>query len=231
MIHRWHDLGKYLIPQSLRTHVRNRILASTHAPNVWWSLQNLHRLGFCPTQIIDGTWTRRCKEIFPEARVLCIEPQQAKEPPLQQVRKEVPGMDYVMALVGKERKENVPLFVNETGTTFHSFDGEPNAVASMTTLDTLIESGHATPPQFVSRAARLVCHSLASSFVMAIALCGCLLLSTRSIGLGEDLKWSSPAKPNPTAAPSEGLASKYPALRAAMSYRIAMSPHAGYGPA
>ena len=67
----------------------------------------------------------------------------------------------------------------------------------------------------------------ASSFVMAIALCGCLLLSTRSIGLGEDLKWSSPAKPNPTAAPSEGLATKYPALRAAMSYRIAMSPHAG----
>ena len=67
----------------------------------------------------------------------------------------------------------------------------------------------------------------ASSFVMAIALCGCLLLSTRSIGLGEDLKWSSPAKNNPTAAPSEGPATKYPALRAAMSYRIAMSPHAG----
>jgi FkbM family methyltransferase len=154
MIHRWYDLGKYLIPHSLRTYVRNRILASTHAPNVWWSLQNLHRLGFCPTQIIDcgaydGTWTRRCKEIFPETRVLCIEPQQAKEPLLQQVRKEVPGMDYVMALVGKERKENVPLFVNETATTLHSFDGQPNAVASMTTLDTLIESGQAAPPQFV----------------------------------------------------------------------------------
>jgi hypothetical protein len=79
---------------------------------VWWSLQNLRRLGFCPTQIIDcgaydGTWTRRCREIFPEARVLCIEPQQAKESLLQQVRNDVPGMNYVMALVGKERNENV----------------------------------------------------------------------------------------------------------------------------
>jgi tetratricopeptide (TPR) repeat protein len=51
------------------------------------------------------------------------------------------------------------------------------------------------------------------------------LLSTLSIALGEDA--SAPAKPNPTAAPSEDLATAYPALRAAMSYRIAMSPHAG----
>ena len=156
MINRWYDSGKHLIPKALRTYIRNRILASTHAPNVWWSLQNLRRLGFCPTQIIDcgaydGTWARGCKEIFPKARVLCIEPQQAKEPLLYQVRNEVPGMNYVMALVGKETKENVPLFVGETATTLHSYSSEaqPNAVASMTTLDTLIESGEATPPQFV----------------------------------------------------------------------------------
>jgi tetratricopeptide (TPR) repeat protein len=79
----------------------------------------------------------------------------------------------------------------------------------------------------ISRAARLVSHSLASSFAIAVALCGSLLLSTRSTGLGEDVNWSSPAKPNPTAAQSEGPATKYPALRAAMSYRIAMSPHTG----
>jgi FkbM family methyltransferase len=157
MINRWYDLGKNLIPKALRIYIRDRILASTtRAPNVWWSLQNLRRLGFCPTQIIDcgayeGDWTRRCKEIYPEARVLCIEPQQAKESFLQQVRNDVPSMNYVMALVGKERKENVPLFVNETATTLHSYsvDGQPNAVSLMTTLDTLVESGIATPPQFV----------------------------------------------------------------------------------
>lgn len=154
MNHRWYDRLKHLIPQSIRTHVRNRILANKHTPNVWWSLTNLRRLGFRPKQIVDcgaydGTWTRRCKEIFPDARFLCIEPQQAKEPLLRQVRNEVPGMDYVMTLVGKETRDNVPLFVNETATTLHLLNRQPNSFASMTTLDALIDSGQAAPPQFV----------------------------------------------------------------------------------
>ncbi|MGC2579989.1 MAG: hypothetical protein WA376_20660, partial [Terrimicrobiaceae bacterium] len=59
-----------------------------------------------------------------------------------------------------------------------------------------------------------------------IVLCGGLL-STLSRGAGEDVGSSSPARPNLVAAQFKDLAKTYPELRAAMSYRIAMSAHAG----
>src|SRR5437016_1422433 len=126
---RWYDLAKRLIPRPLRTAIRNRILASVQIPSIWWSLANLRCLGFAPTQVIDcgaydGNWARRCKEVFPQARVLCVEPQAAKEPSLRRVKEELAGVDYVISLAGKDQRENVPLFVNDTATTLHSYDGE-----------------------------------------------------------------------------------------------------------
>jgi tetratricopeptide (TPR) repeat protein len=50
-----------------------------------------------------------------------------------------------------------------------------------------------------------------------------LFLSTLSIGFGEDVNPSPPERPNP-------VATAYPALRDAISYRIAMSPHSGSDP-
>jgi tetratricopeptide (TPR) repeat protein len=60
-----------------------------------------------------------------------------------------------------------------------------------------------------------------------VVLC---LLFTVSIGLSEDWERLGPATGNlPTAQQSASSATTYPELRAAMSYRIAISPHAGTG--
>ncbi len=61
----------------------------------------------------------------------------------------------------------------------------------------------------------------------AVVLCGIVLL-TVSIGLSEDWERMAPPTGNLTTAQQPAnSAATYPELRAAMSYRIAMSPHAG----
>jgi tetratricopeptide (TPR) repeat protein len=60
----------------------------------------------------------------------------------------------------------------------------------------------------------------------AVALCGGVL-STVSIGLGEDVDRKPAVTFNPNSALSGDSATTYPELRAALSYKIAMSPHAG----
>src|SRR6267142_862725 len=60
----------------------------------------------------------------------------------------------------------------------------------------------------------------------AVSLCAAVP-STILIGLGEDVNLIPPLALNPAAALSNDSATTYPELRAAMSYKIAMSPHAG----
>ena len=89
-------------------------------------------------------------------------------------------------------------------------------------LEAMTNDASGTP-----RATRQFSHRARAMRKLAvIALCGGLL-STLSRGAGEDVGSSSPARPNLTAAQFKDLAKTYPELRAAMSYKIAMSPHAG----
>jgi tetratricopeptide (TPR) repeat protein len=72
-------------------------------------------------------------------------------------------------------------------------------------------------------------HRRLQGTLVPVVLCGSALLSV-STGLSEDRESSLPAAVDlPTAAHSANLATTYPQLRAAMPYRIAVSPHAGDG--
>lgn len=89
-------------------------------------------------------------------------------------------------------------------------------------LEAMTNDASGTP-----RATRQFSHRARAMRKLAvIVLCGGLL-STLSRGAGEDVGSSSPARPNLVAAQFKDLAKTYPELRAAMSYRIAMSAHAG----
>ena len=103
----------------------------------------------------------------------------------------------------------------------------------MLTRTTIVTCSHRFPEAMTNeasgtlRATRQFSRSgRATTKLAVIALCGGLLF-TLSRGAGEDVGSSSPARANPTAAHSKDLAKTYPELRAAMSYRIAMSAHAG----
>lgn len=89
--------------------------------NVIFCLQRLKDKGFSPGVVVDcgayqGDWTKKCKRVFPEARVLMIEPQKGKQSSLAGVQARfAPTVDYVSCLVGEANKEQVAYFEMETG--------------------------------------------------------------------------------------------------------------------
>ena len=95
----------------------------------------------------SGDWTRAFKEEFPQAKVLMVEAQAQKEAELAKVKKDLPGTDYVIALLGQEERDSVPFFLmktpfGSTGSSIYeeqtSFNREKQNLP-MTTLDRLVQ--------------------------------------------------------------------------------------------
>jgi FkbM family methyltransferase len=90
-------------------------------PDLRNSLRVLRKRGFQPTFVIDvgayhGRWTRDFLQIFPNARVLMVEAQPAKEPNLrQQVDASDGRVQLEMALLGPNDHSTVTFFEMETG--------------------------------------------------------------------------------------------------------------------
>jgi len=88
------------------------------------TLRTFRANGFEPDVIFDvgayiGNWTRLARKIFPEARVLMIEPQPSKKQSLQQFADQHQNITFRSALVGAESKPTVPFFDMETGSSVY----------------------------------------------------------------------------------------------------------------
>ncbi|MGB7419099.1 MAG: FkbM family methyltransferase [Erythrobacter sp.] len=76
--------------------------------------------GFTPCSIVDvgayvGNWTRMIKQIYPDAQVLMCEAQPDKLTKLEEVRKELGGVEIVSGLMGSEAGQEVRFYEMETG--------------------------------------------------------------------------------------------------------------------
>lgn len=129
------------IPRSLR----NRLIRHYSIPNVDWSLRNARENGFSPETIVDvgayaGEWSRMAHRIFPEAEILAVEPQRDKEDALWGLSKKYERIQYKIALLGEENRQNVPFRRGGSGSkVMRQVDpGEPHLERrEMTTLDAL----------------------------------------------------------------------------------------------
>jgi FkbM family methyltransferase len=89
--------------------------------SMWDSLQSLKINGFIPATVIDvgayvGDWSRTAAQIFSTARFHLVEAQPDKEVYLRKAVAELgKGSGYTMALLGPTRKDRVPFFSMETG--------------------------------------------------------------------------------------------------------------------
>ncbi|MFP6735983.1 MAG: FkbM family methyltransferase [Rhodospirillales bacterium] len=115
-------------------------------------LLRLKKINFNPLSVLDigaysGDWTRAFKEVFPQAKVLMVEAQAQKEAELAKVKMDLPGTDYVIALLGQEERDSVPFFLmktpfGSTGSSIYeeqtSFNREKQNLP-MTTLDRLVQ--------------------------------------------------------------------------------------------
>lgn len=92
-----------LIPASAKRWIRRKTGAITPRER----LENLRRAGFQPGRIIDagafqGEWTQEALQVFPEAQVLMIEPQEDKRALLSELAGRDSRITFRQALLGRE---------------------------------------------------------------------------------------------------------------------------------
>ena len=136
-----------LIPWRIRLSIKHHF----SIPDIGCSLYNLKRNGFNPKYVIDvgayeGWFSRICKKIYPESAIMMIEPLLEKEFILQKFCKEYPDCQYVVALVGAEKKE-VYFLKDESGSRVLQTSEETSNYSKLTklTLDTLYDLTEGSP--------------------------------------------------------------------------------------
>jgi FkbM family methyltransferase len=142
------------VPKTWKRLVKVSVL---HMPDVESSMLRMKSLGFLPQTVVDvgayhGDWTRTCKEVFPQARVLMVEPQHDCQVELQGLARQLAGLSVQPVLLGAAKKDNVGFFSLETASSVLPETAKP-AVPSdylqMTTLDMLTEGTAFATPDFV----------------------------------------------------------------------------------
>jgi FkbM family methyltransferase len=132
---------------------KRRLGVHLGAPDVRWSLGQLCRFGFYPKQIVDvgafrGDWARICHDIFPEATITCVEPQEACQEELRKLASQYSNIKVIRTLLGKTEQENVPFKEIGSGSSV-LLDCEGGFRKPMTTIDALIADGHCKPPELL----------------------------------------------------------------------------------
>lgn len=113
------------------------------------SLHVLRMLGWRPANCIDvgayhGEWALMFRSVFPEANVLMVEAQGAKEVLLRGLAQSSHGhLEYAMAVLGDEDGKEVVFYEMETGSSFceeQSHFPRQAVTKAIVTLETLLES-------------------------------------------------------------------------------------------
>ena len=143
-----------LIPERIKFYIKHRL----SLPDIKCSLYNLKRNGFNPKYIIDagayeGQFSRICKRIYPESAIMMIEPLLEKEFILQKFCKRYPDCQYVVSLLGAEKKE-VYFLKDGPGSqvvrTLEEKDRDSKLIRlTLDTLDSLTEETPFRSPEFL----------------------------------------------------------------------------------
>lgn len=144
----------HLLLRLIPAEERKKLSIHLGAPHVSWSLQQLKRFGFAPRHVLDvgafqGDWTRACLDVFPQASVTCIEPQDQLQPQLRALASRAHNVQIIQALLGEANIPQVPFVETGPGSSIFESSREPASTKPMMTIDTLIESGRCEPPEFI----------------------------------------------------------------------------------
>ncbi len=142
-----------LLPEKWKRYVKAELF---HVPDVEASLRRMKHLGFAPAVAIDvgayvGDWTRSFKQIFPNSRVLMVEPQKAKLASLEAVAADLPNVELRSVLLGPEAQANVGFRESETASSVLEEAANkqlPNTYMVMTTLDAITAGTPFATPGF-----------------------------------------------------------------------------------
>ena len=128
------------------------------APDTEASLRRMQRLGFNPAVVIDvgayiGEWTRGFKRIFPNARILMVEPQPGHLDRLRAVAAAFNGVELAPVLCGAQERGSVPFHMCESASSVLMESARPTVVSTisvpMTTLDKFTANTVFARPDFI----------------------------------------------------------------------------------
>lgn len=141
-------------PDSLQDMLRQQYDSESMEP----CLLHLRDRGYLPGTIIDGGafvggWTRMVKKLFPQVRVIMIEPQADKRPILTGLQNEFPGtVEFVSCLLGPASKDAVPFYEMESGSSvYQEMTDLPRrgVTVQMRTLDDVLAEKKVVGPIFL----------------------------------------------------------------------------------
>lgn len=135
---------------------KRKIKENLGVPTLHWSLENLKRIGFNPSIIIDigayeGYWTIEVLEVFPNAKILMIEAMKRKEPILQKVVKNHSNTDYGIILLSATEGNEKSFLENETASHIVEEDPKVDVIYKLRTqtLDNFLEQKDFPLPNFL----------------------------------------------------------------------------------
>lgn len=145
--------GSKLLPEGLK----RRIKVSCGTPDTDACLGRLKLSGFSPCRTIDigaysGEWTSKLLELFPDAQVLMIEPQEIRRRELEALCSSHPRVELANVLLGSKETDSVPFYESDTASSVLQDANHNNQACKMlpmTTLDLLIGKRKFPPPDFI----------------------------------------------------------------------------------
>lgn len=126
-------------------------------PDAGASLELLKQKGFSPRTVLDigsfiGSWTRMCKEVWPQAAVCMFEPQPDKRAGLERLVQSMPGLTLRTELLGSVAGENVTFHLAQSGSSSLNLLAKPGAPSIRLQTQTLTHAVAGTPfarPDFI----------------------------------------------------------------------------------
>jgi FkbM family methyltransferase len=123
--------------------LKQRIKLACGAPDTGTCLTAMKRRGCHPKTAIDvgayaGEWTILLRQLFPDTRVLMVEPQAARQERLQALTRAHEGLELAPALLGSTAAKGVTFYQAETASSVLRDPGNTAAQSTpmeMTTLD------------------------------------------------------------------------------------------------
>ncbi len=123
-------------------------------PSLHWSLQNIKRLGFTPSFVVDigayeGYWTRGFLEVYPSVNILMLEAQASKEEKLKKVCNDFNTVQYHISLLSPEDGKEFSFIESETASHVTSEMSEGTKKMKGESLDGILERKQLPFPDFL----------------------------------------------------------------------------------
>ena len=139
--------------KSIPSDLQRRLAVHLGVPDIRWSLRQLRRFGFVPNNIMDvgafrGDWTKICLEIFPDASITCVEPQDGLQDTLRELAERHPNIHIIQTLLGRSVNNNVRFDEQGPGSSV-LLTSSVGTVKKMTTVDKLIENNLCNAPELL----------------------------------------------------------------------------------